>query len=163
ICNVTDSKRSSILDYLYEQYTAERMAMLEHLPHISEYASENMTYHLINSILTSDTRFSCLKVFCHVPLRHIIKDTALMSQEELAYASNYNTHVDFLVINSLSKKPVLAIETDGYSFHNDKTEQYQRDRMKDHIFAIYSFPLLRLSTKGSGEKERIIEKLNNCI
>ena len=63
-----------------------------------------------------------------------------MSQEELAYAGNYNTHVDFLVINSISKKPVLAIETDGYSFHNDATEQHQRDKMKDHIFALYSLP-----------------------
>lgn len=40
-----------------------------------------------------------------------------MSQEEQAYAGNYNTHVDFLVTNSISKKPVFAIETDGYSFH----------------------------------------------
>ena len=40
-----------------------------------------------------------------------------MSQEELAYAGNYNTHVDCLVTNSISKKPVFAIETDGYSFH----------------------------------------------
>ena len=84
-----------------------------------------------------------------------------MSQEELAYASNYNTHVDFLV--SISKKPVFAIETDGYSFHNDVTEQHQRDKMKDHIFALYSLPLLRLSTKGSGERERIIKQLNNCV
>ena len=162
-CTVTDSKIASIFDYLYEQYTAERMAMIERLPQISEYASENMTYHLINDILTSDNRFSCLKVLCHIPLRQIIKDTSLMSQEELAYASNYNTHVDFLVINSISKKPVLAIETDGYSFHNDATEQHQRDKMKDHIFALYSLPLLRLSTKGSGEGERIIEQLTNCV
>ena len=160
-CTVTDSKIASIFDYLYEQYTAERMTMLERLPQISEYASENMTYHLINDILTSDNRFSSLKVLCHIPLRQIIKDTSLMSQEELAYASNYNTHVDFLVTNSISKKPVLAIETDGYSFHNDATEQHQRDKMKDHIFALYSLPLLRLSTKGSGEGERIIEQLNN--
>ena len=162
-CTVTDSKTASIFDYLYEQYTAERMAMLERMPQISEYASENMTYHLINDILTSDNRFSSLKVLCHIPLRQIIKDTSLMSQEELEYAGNYNTHVDFLVINGISKKPVLAIETDGYSFHNDATEQHQRDKMKDHIFALYSLPLLRLSTKGSGERERIIEQLNNCI
>ena len=162
-CTVTDSKIASIFDYLYEQYTVERMTMLESLPQISEYASENMTYHLIDDILTSDNRFSCLKVLCHIPLRQIIKDTSLMSQEELTYASNYNTHVDFLVINSISKKPVLAIETDGYSFHNDMTEQHRRDKMKDHIFAAYSLPLLRLSTKGSGERERIIEQLNNCV
>ena len=86
-----------------------------------------------------------------------------MSQEELAYAGNYNTHVDFLVTNSISKKPVLAIETDGYSFHNDATEQHHRDKMKDHIFALYSLPLLRLSKKGSGERERIIKQLNNCV
>ena len=29
------------------------------------------------------------------------------------------------------KQPVLAIETDGYSYHNDETEQHQRDMMKD--------------------------------
>lgn len=162
-CTVTDSKIASIFDYLYEQYTAERMAMLERLPNISEYASENMTYHLINSILSSDNRFSCLKVLCHIPLRQIIKDTSPMSQDELAYAGNYNTHVDFLIINCISKKPILAIETDGYSFHNDKTEQHKRDLMKDNIFALYSIPLLRLSTKGSGESEKISELLNRCL
>lgn len=162
-CTVTNSKIASIFDYLYEQYTAERMAMLKHFPHISEYASENMTYHLITEIIASENRFSFLKVLCHVPLRQIIKDTSLMSPEELGYTSNYNTHVDFLVINVINKKPVLAIETDGYSFHNNMTDQQRRDKMKDHIFALYAIPLIRLSTKGSGEKERIIEQLNKCI
>ena len=36
-----------------------------------------------------------------------------MSQEELAYAGNYNTQVDFLVTNSISKKPVLAFLFDA--------------------------------------------------
>ena len=61
------------------------------------------------------------------------------------------------------QKAVLAIETDGYSFHNDATEQHRRDKMKGHILALYSLPLIRLSTKGSGERERIIEQLNNYI
>ena len=161
-CTVTESKIASIFDYLYEQYTTERMALLERLPQVSEYASENITYRLINNILTSNNRFSCLKVLCHIPLRQIIRDTSLLSQEELAYASNHNTHVDFLIINSISKKPVLAIETDGYSFHNNTTQQHQRDKMKDHIFSLYSLSLLRLSTKESGEKEKIIEQLNHC-
>ena len=161
-CTVTESKIASIFDYLYEQYTTERMALLERLPQVSEYASENITYRLINNILTSNNRFSCLKVLCHIPLRQIIRDTSLLSQEELAYASNHNTHVDFLIINSISKKPILAIETDGYSFHNNTTQQHQRDKMKDHIFSLYSLSLLRLSTKESGEKEKIIEQLNHC-
>lgn len=160
-CTVTDSKIASIFDYLYEQYTAERVAKLERMRHISEYASENMTYHLINGILSSDTRFSCLSLLCHIPLRMIINDASLMTPEEEEYASNYNTHVDFLIINRISKKPVLAIETDGYSFHKDTTRQSGRDKMKDHILAIYSLPLIRLSTKGSGEKEKIIKQLDS--
>ena len=162
-CTVTDSKIASIFDYLYEQYTAERIAMLNRLPKISEYASENMAYNLINDILNTDIRFSYLKVLCHVPLRQIIKNTSLMSSEEVAYAGNYSTHVDFLIVNVVSKKPVLVIETDGYSYHAETTYQHRRDKMKDHIFALYSLPLVRLSTKGSCERERIVEQLNNCI
>lgn len=61
------------------------------------------------------------------------------------------------------KQPVLAIETDGYSYHNDETEQHQRDMMKDHILSNYGLPLLRLSTKGSGEREKIISSLNMVV
>ena len=81
----------------------------------------------------------------------------------IIYASNYNTHLDFLIINKVSKQPVLAIETDGYSYHNDETEQHQRDMMKDHILSNYGLPLLRLSTKGSGEREKIISSLNKVV
>lgn len=159
-CSITNSKIASIFDYLYEQYTTERMKLLEKLPHISEYASEIMTYRLICDILASEKNFSCMKVLCHVPLRQIIKDTSLMSSEERTYAANYNTHVDFLIINSVSKHPTLGVETDGYSFHNETAKQHKRDMMKDHIFSIYSLPLVRLSTKGSGEREKIVTVLS---
>lgn len=154
-CTITESKVSSIFDYLYEHYTAQRLALLEKHPQVSAYVSENLTYHLINEVIASDGRFACFKVLCHFPLRQIIHDTSLMSEEELKYASHYSTHVDFLVINRVSKKPVLAIETDGYSYHHAATEQHRRDELKDHIFQSYGIPLLRLSTKGSGEREKV--------
>ena len=159
-CSITNSKIASIFDYLYEQYTTERMKLLEKLPHISEYASEIMTYRLICDILASEKNFSYMKVLCHVPLRQIIKDTSLMSSEERTYAANYNTHVDFLIINAVSKRPTLGIETDGYSFHNETAKQHKRDMMKDHIFSLYSLPLVRLSTKGSSEREKIVAVLS---
>ena len=162
-CTVTESKLASIFDYLYEQYTEQRMAFLESHPQISEYASENLTYALIGEVLASDAAYNCLKVLCHIPLRQVVKDTSMMSAEELKYASNYSTHLDFLIINRVSKQPVLAIETDGYSYHNDETEQHQRDLMKDHILSSYGLPLLRLSTKGSSEREKIITSLNAII
>ena len=86
-----------------------------------------------------------------------------MSESEMKYAANYSTHLDFLIINRVSKQPVLAIETDGYSYHNDDTEQHQRDLMKDHILKSYGLPILRLSTKGSGEREKVTEMLNQLI
>ena len=162
-CTVTESKLASIFDYLYAQYTEQRMAFLESHPNISEYASENLTYALLCDILSSENRYNCFEVLCHIPLRQVVKDTSLMSEEELRYAGNYSTHLDFLIINRVSKQPVLAIETDGYSFHNDETEQHKRDVMKDHILSNYGLPLLRLSTKGSGEREKVITMLNQLI
>lgn len=162
-CTVIESKLASVFDYLYAQYTEERIAFLRKHPQISDYASENLTYALISDILSSNSDYDCQKVLCHVPLRQVVKDTTLMSEEELKYASNYNTHLDFLIINRVGKQPVLAIETDGYSFHNDETIQHQRDLMKDRILSNYGLPLLRLSTKGSSEREKIDNTLNLII
>lgn len=162
-CLVTESKLASIFDYLYEQYTKQRMAFLQSHPQVSEYVSENLTYSLLQEVLASDGRFVSMKVLCHIPLRQVVKETTFMTVEERKYASNYSTHIDFLVINVVSKQPVLAIETDGYSFHNEETEQHQRDMLKDHILATYGLPLLRLSTKGSNEKEKVLDKLNELV
>ncbi len=162
-CTVTESKLASIFDYLYAQYTEQRMAFLDSHPKISEYASENLTYALLCDILKSECRYSSFRVLCHIPLRQVIKDTSLMSEDELKYAANYSTHLDFIIINRVSKHPVLAIETDGYSFHNDNTEQHQRDMMKDSILKKYGLHLLRLSTKGSGEREKVTGMLNQLI
>lgn len=159
-CTVTESKLASIFDYLYDQYTEQRINFLKNHPQISDYASENLTYSLICEVLASNPDYSCMKVLCHIPLRQVIKNTSLMSAEELKYAANYNTHLDFLIINRIGKQPVLAIETDGYSYHNEKTIQHHRDIMKDHILSKYGLHLLRLSTKGSGEREKIVTALN---
>ena len=94
------------------------------MPHISEYASEDITYNLIVAILTSDASYSCFKVPCHIPLIQIFKDMSIMSAEEQNFASNINAHIDFLIINTISKMPVFAIETDGYAFHNNATKQH---------------------------------------
>jgi hypothetical protein len=58
---------------------------------------------------------------------------------------------------------VLAIETDGYNFHHEETDQHLRDEMKNHILDVYGLPLLRLSTTGSGEKDKIIKALKDIL
>ena len=162
-CTITESKLSSIFDYLYAQYTDQRIAFLNKHPKISEYASENLTYIMLCDILASNNKYNCLEVLCHIPLRQIVKNLSLMTEEEIRYAANYGTHIDFLIINRVSKQPLLAIETDGYSYHNSSTDQHHRDAMKDHILSSYGLPLLRLSTKGSNEKEKVTNTLNQLI
>ena len=161
--SVTDSKINSIFDYLYSHYTAERIAFLSTHRNISEYDSENLTYSLIENILHEIPTFSHLGILCHTPLRTIIKDWSLLNEEERKYISHYATHLDFLIINHVTKKPILAIETDGYTFHHHTTDQHRRDLLKNHILDVYGLPFLRLSTTDSGEKEKIIAALSELV
>lgn len=162
-CEVVQSKISSIFDYLYEQYTEQRLAFLKNSKKISEYDSENLTYQLLLNVLNEHSEFCHLRVYCHVPIRSIIRNTSLLSDDEKKYALHYSTHVDFLFVNHVTKKPVLAIETDGYNYHNESTDQHNRDLMKDHILSEYEVPLLRLSTTGSEEINKVVDRLNMVV
>lgn len=156
---VTESKIYSIFDYLYKQYSKERIAFLQKHKKISEYDSENLMFSLIEDIITDD-KYSSLDVVCHFPLNMLIKNPELLNEQECKYAMNPATHLDFIIYNRICKKPVLTIEVDGYEYHKEDTEQASRDLMKNHIMELYEIPLLRFKTNGSCEKEKIIEKLN---
>ena len=161
--SVTESKVCSIFDYLYSQYTNERMAFLAGHKNISEFDSENLTYSLLENIIVEYPEFRHLGILCHTSLRNVIRDWSLLNEEEKNYISHFSTHLDFLIINHVTKKPVLAIETDGYSYHNETTVQHQRDLKKDHILNLYRLPLLRLKTIESGEKEKVVTFLHSIV
>lgn len=159
---VTESKIYSIFDYLYKQYTEERRAYLQKHKKVSEYDSENLMYSLIEDIISAN-KYSSLDVVCHFPLNMLIKNPELLNEQECQYAMNPATHLDFLVYNRIGKKPVLAIEVDGYEYHKEDTVQASRDLLKNHIMELYEIPLLRFMTNGSGEKEKIIEMLDKSV
>ena len=85
----------------------------------------------------------------------LIQDYSLLNEEESKYAANINTHIDFLIYNRVSKQPVLAIETDGYTFHKSGTSQSERDIKKDRILELYGI--------GSNEKKIMEDKLNEIL
>ena len=159
---VADSKIYSIFDYLYKQYTEERKAYLRKHKKVSEYDSENLMYSLIEEII-ADNKYSSLDVVCHFPLNMLIKNLELLNERERRYATNPATHLDFLIYNRIGKKPVLAIEVDGFEYHKEDTVQASRDSLKNHILELYEIPLLRFKTNGSGEKEKIIEMLEKLV
>lgn len=74
-----------------------------------------------------------------------------MDNREKAFVNSGVSHLDFLIYSRVSKRPILAIEVDGYRYHKEGTKQAERDKIKDDILAQYGIPLVRLATNGSDE------------
>lgn len=155
---VVNSKLYSIFDLLYQQYTKERQEFLSRHKRISQYDSENLMYGALVDMLAEFPELP-LSIICHQKLRMLLRDFNKLDAEECRYALNENTHVDFLIYNRITKKPVLAIEVDGFNFHKKGTDQAKRDELKNRILYKYAIPLFRFPTNGSGE----IEKIRNAL
>ncbi|MCI6271817.1 MAG: AAA domain-containing protein [Erysipelotrichaceae bacterium] len=153
-CEVIESKVYSIFDYLFSNYSYARMKYLKEKKRISEYDSENLMFALLSEIIEESKR-NDIGVVCHLPLNLILRDYDRLTDEEKRYATNPLTHLDFAIYSKISKKILAAIEVDGYTYHKKGTKQSNRDLLKNSIFEKYDIPLLRFSTTGSGEKERL--------
>lgn len=152
------SEISSIFDLLYEDYTQELLNFYNTHKRVSEYDSENLTYWAISDTI-KENRLMHLGILMHYPLRHLVTTASVLTPEQRTYASRSWTHVDFLVYDTVTHKAKLAIEVDGTYFHKSGSDQGRRDEMKDSILAAIDLPLLRLSTAGSQEKEKIASAL----
>ena len=157
---VTDSNLHSVFDLLYQQYTKERMDYLQKHRRISAFDSENIMYGHLTDLLRSLPDLP-LHISCHHPLRQLLRNTELLTEEEKRYALHINTHLDFLIYNQITKQPVLAIEVDGFRYHRNGTRQHERDLLKNSILRKYGIPLLRLPTNGSGEMKKVRAALQN--
>ena len=153
---VVDSHVYSVFDYLYSQYREARWNYLKNRAKVSQYDSENLTYAMLTDILKDHPEYG---VQCFEPLSMIVRDLSKLSDEEVKYAMNPATHLDFMIFNKLSKQPVAAIETDGYMYHKEGTVQHERDLKKNHILELAGLKLIRLNTNGSNEKEKVLRAL----
>lgn len=158
---IIDSKINSVFDYLYEANAEARENILRKYGRESEFDSENLVLLLIKDILKNDD-MSKLNVVMHVPLRLLLSDFSNLNSRELQFATNHLTHVDFLIFSKLTHQPMLVIEVDGFAYHNTD-KQRERDLLKDEILRKYSIPILRLSTIGSGEREKIYSKIAELV
>lgn len=160
--DIIESEIYSVFDYLYSQYQVERNALLSKSRRVSSYDSENLMYNLIFEILKENS-YSNLGVVAHLPLKEIFKNLDKLDDKELNFVVKTDSHVDFMIYNKINKQPVLAVEVDGYDYHKKGTKQFDRDVIKDTIFAKYNLPLERFKTNGSGEKERLVQRLNEIM
>ncbi len=160
--DIIESEIYSVFDYLYSQYQVERNALLSKSKRISFYDSENLMYSLICEILKENEYYN-LGVVVHLPLKEIFKNLDKLNDKELNFVVKTDSHVDFMIYNKVNKQPVLAVEVDGYDYHKQGTKQFDRDIVKDTIFEKYNLPLERFKTNGSGEKEKLIQRLNGIM
>ena len=159
---IVESKTKSIYDLLYKANRIERMECLKKKKKISEYNSENLTYSLIDEII-KENHFHHLDIAVHVPLMDVLASTDLLDEEEIKYATNVWTHIDFVIFNKMDKKLLIAIEVDGYYYHKEGTKQQEKDMLKNKILDKYDVPLIRLKTTGSGEKEILENKIKEIF
>lgn len=158
-CEVVESKIYSIFDYLYNNYSDARMKYLKEKKRVSEYDSENLMFALLTELIEENKR-NDIGIISHMQLKLLLRDTGEMTDEEKKYATNPLTHLDFVLYSKISKKILAAIEVDGYTYHKEGTRQAERDLLKNSILEKYDIPLLRFSTTGSGEKERLNDLLS---
>lgn len=154
----TESNTRSVFDYLYRSYYTNKTKKARG----DSSKAEDLMYELLESI-KQDGQLN-IKILMEYPL-HELCDTDILSQEEAEFAQH--SRVDFVVFDSVSKKPILAIEVDGYEFHKAKTlkahNQRQRDEKKNRILAKVKMPLMRFSTTGSGEKDRLNAEIRRLL
>ncbi|WP_316752969.1 DUF2726 domain-containing protein [Pedobacter gandavensis] len=149
----------SVFDLLYKEYNKVFIQFLLSNKNVSGSAAELIINKLLNeSVLLKNTQFSSIDIVREYRLRDLIRDFQPFSDDEIRFIRN-NSRIDFLLYNKIDKTPVLAIEVDGVSFHDNELQK-ERDRKKNHILETIGLPLLRLSTDGHNEETRIIESLS---
>ena len=156
--DVKESKIHSVFDILYKQYTAERLAYEAQCSKVSEYLSENIIYETLVKAIDK-IQMSNWGVICHYPLYRLITDFEGLDTQEIAFISNSLSHVDFLLYNSITKKPLMTIEVDGWKYHNQREVQQSRDKLKDNILLKYGLKTYRISTVDSINVETIANML----
>ena len=123
--------------------------------HIKEDTSpaEYKFYELLKSII----RKSGFHFQMHVPLIEFSCDDDYnnLDDKSIKYLSHEWTHVDFLVYRNITKEPVLAIEINGFMFHEKSAKQSEHDQIKKDFIEGKGIKFISFSTIGDSEIEKI--------
>ena len=102
----------------------------------------------------AETRYARLGYQFQVHLRDVLPHTRRLNEEQRQLVW-HGSALDFGVFSTVTHKPVLGIEVDGFRYHEGDPAQRRRDALKDQVMRAYGVPVLRLPTNGSNEEARI--------
>lgn len=154
---VLDSRVLSVFDLLYKEYSAALEPLAARVRGVSPHASENIAATVLADILAGEP-FSDLVFAREILVRNLLPDLSRLTPAQAAFVRN-RASVDFVVYNRVTNRAVLAVEVDGFAYHEADPAQRARDAMKDTILRSHGMRLLRLPTTGSGEEQRIRKAL----
>lgn len=139
----------SVFDLLYTEYAAVLEPLVARINRSSEFLSEDIIGTVLADLFAEDT-YSDLRAVREVLLGDLVHDPTLLTEAELGFVGR-NARVDFVISNRVTHRVVLAVEVDGWAYHENSPEQLARDKVKDAILAKQGVPCVRLRTTDSGE------------
>jgi hypothetical protein len=154
------SRVVSVFDLLYREYDEVLGPLAKRLSAGMGLSAERIIEVIVDDIL-AEPEFGHLLVQSQILLRNLVPAPDTLERHQRAFVQRRSS-VDFVIYNRITRRPVLAIEVDGFRFHEDRPEQLERDALKDSILKRLGIPLLRLATTGSDEEQRIREALKDA-
>ncbi|MDP2712053.1 MAG: AAA domain-containing protein [Solirubrobacteraceae bacterium] len=154
------SRVVSVFDLLYREYDDVLRPLAKRLSGGPGSPAEQIIEAVLDGVL-SEPEHAHLRAESQMLLRNLVPAPDTLGDAQRAFVQRRSS-VDFVLYNRITRRPTLAIEVDGFRFHEDRPEQLRRDALKDGILARVGIPLLRLATTGSDEERRIREALTNA-
>jgi hypothetical protein len=154
------SRVVSVFDLLYREYHEVLRPLAERLSGGVGSPAERIIDVVLGHIL-AEPEHRHLRVESQILLRNLVPAPDALGEDQRAFIRNRSS-IDFVIYNRVTRRPVLAIEVDGFRFHEDRPEQLRRDALKDSILKRLGIPLLRLATTGNDEERQIREALTDA-
>lgn len=154
---VVDSAVVSVFDLLYTEYSRRLRPLAARLRRELGQPSEDIVWTVLNEIL-AEPGHEHLTAVPQVLLNNLLRGSNRLTSAQTAFVGR-RASLDFVVYNRVTNRPLLAVEVDGFQFHENNPTQLARDALKNEILRAHGLPLLRLPTTGSGEQRRIRDAL----
>lgn len=152
------SRVVSVFDLLYREYDEALRPLAARLERGGPGSPAERIVEVVLGDILAEPGQEHLRVESQILLRNLVSAPERLGAAERAFIRRRSS-VDFVVYNRITRRALLAIEVDGFRFHEDRPRQLERDALKDGILERIGIPLLRLATTGSDEERRIREAL----
>lgn len=151
----------SVFDLLYQHYSERLKPMAARLRGQMKYRPEDIVWTTLQGLLGEEP-YRDLEVLPQIIVQNLLPDLDGLTPEEATYVKN-RCSLDFVIYRRVTHKPVLAIEVNGFAFHENMPDQRAKDLLKKSIMDKAGIPLLPLPTTGSGEERLIRTALDAAV